>query len=180
MHFVSLEEGRQDIGKLVISSKGTNLSGQQVYDILLKKYHFQLEMVAGSYCLAMFTISDGKEAYEQLAKALLEIDGIMELTDGSERSDIAVQPRSNENVSCIPLFQAWDMEWEEIPLCHAVGRKIGEFVNLYPPGVPLLVPGETLLEGHVTQLMTYLKQGLTVQGVSGQEPYEVKVLKEIE
>ena len=49
-------DARQDIGKLIIVSAKAGLSGQQIYDILLKKYHLQLEMAAPGYCLAMFTI----------------------------------------------------------------------------------------------------------------------------
>ena len=64
----------QDIGKLVISVKETNLSGQQLYDILLRKYHLQMEMSCASYVLAMFTVCDTIEAYDRLKKSLFEID----------------------------------------------------------------------------------------------------------
>lgn len=182
LRFLPLEEDKQDIGKLVIGSKGTSLSGQEIYDMLLKKYHFQLEMAAGSYCLAMFTISDERKAYEQLAKALLEIDAAIEMS-GGDAADIRKQKNNFTNKaesaqsSAIPLSQAWDMDWEEIPLCDAIGRAVGEFINLYPPGVPLLVPGEVLQREHYEQLTAYRKQGLTIQGVEAQAPFLVKVLK---
>lgn len=182
LRFLPLEEGKQDIGKLVICSKGTSLSGQDIYDMLLKQYHFQMEMAAGTYCLAMFTISDGKHAYEQLAKALLEIDAGIEVPDNvvgetEKQKDNYVNEVAVSQIALVPLSKAWDMDWEEIPLCDAVGRAVGEFINLYPPGVPLLVPGEILQKEHYEQLTVYKKQGLTIQGVEAQAPFLIKVLK---
>ena len=76
----------------------------------------------------------------------------------------------------IPLAEAWDMPWELIPLQDAVGRHVAEFINLYPPGVPLLVPGEVLQEQQCKQILQYLEQQLNVQGVSERPPHQVKVL----
>lgn len=52
-----------------------------------------------------------------------------------------------------------------ISLEESVGRPIGEFVNLYPPGVPLLVPGEPMTERLCREIRNALEQGLQVQGV---------------
>ena len=48
---------------------------------------------------------------------------------------------------------------------ESVGRLIGEFINLYPPGVPLLVPGERMTERLCGEIRNALEQGLQVQGV---------------
>ena len=130
----------------------------------------------------MFTISDGKHAYEQLAKALLEIDAGIEVPDNvvgetEKQKDNYVNEVAVSQIALVPLSKAWDMDWEEIPLCDAVGRAVGEFINLYPPGVPLLVPGEILQKEHYEQLTVYKKQGLTIQGVEAQAPFLIKVLK---
>lgn len=177
LRFVPLEEERQDIGKLVISAKGTKLSGQQIFDMLLEHYHLQPEMAAGSYCLAMFTVGDGKEAYERMEKALLEID---KFCDVCERAQVQIPPYSSESRAlqsdAIPLARAWDMEWEQVPLSCAIGRRTAEFINLYPPGVPLLVPGETMEHIHFEMLTAYREQGLNIQGVEKEPPFYVKVL----
>ena len=188
IRFVPPEEGKQDIGKLVISSKKTGLSGQQIYDMLLQKYHLQLEMAAGSYCLAMFTIADTPEAYERMEKALLEIDKDIDAKSGINNMNSSINSCGADSISAaslykikvvkddavkvnnikvkaIPFAQAWDMPCEMLPLRDAVGRCVGEFINLYPPGVPLLVPGEVLQQKQYEQLLVYLEQGLTVQGV---------------
>lgn len=57
------------------------------------------------------------------------------------------------------------MDTEEIALQDGIGRYAAEFVNLYPPGVPLLVPGERLTEELYREIMEDLEAGLTVQGI---------------
>ena len=164
---------KQDIGKLVIDCKHTEISGKQLYDILRERYHLQLEMACESYCLAMFTIGDDASAYERMTEALLEIDrelqGVAECRAGLKEeypllSQVGITQRAG-----IPLSKAWDIPWEEIPLQKAVGRDVADFVNLYPPGVPLLVPGEILSESLCEKLTALLAQGLNVQGIREEE-----------
>lgn len=187
LKFVPFKEKEQDIGKLVISSNNKGLSGQQIYDMLLTDYHLQLEMAAGGYCLAMFTIGDGIEAYQRLAQALLaidkKIDACMEIVqeeavwDGVGKAAEMDNQKGNNFKAAIPLAQAWDMATEAVPLEKAVGRYVADFINLYPPGVPLLVPGEVLDQGLYEQVRLYREQGLSVQGIEENAPYNIKVLK---
>lgn len=167
----------QDVGKLVISVKNTNLSGRWLYDILLEKYHLQMEMVAESYVLAMFTMNDTKEGYERLAQALLEIDG--QLSDDEKK----IQAETfvwKPDERAIPLAQAWDMGKLSVELAESIGCCAGEFVNLYPPGVPVLVPGEHITKEICESICRWNNQGLTVQGVEIQEKKIcVKVLRGI-
>lgn len=76
------------------------------------------------------------------------------------------------------MTAAWDGSKEEIPLEDSEGRLAGEFVNLYPPGVPLLVPGERITRELYQRICNWLQQGLTVQGISLQEEkHLIRVLK---
>lgn len=78
----------------------------------------------------------------------------------------------------LPLSRAWDMEWEYVPLQEAPGRYAAEFVALYPPGVPVLVPGERLTDELCRGILDCLRQGLPVQGVlAGQNGFLVKCIK---
>lgn len=195
LKFLTGAPGEQDLGKLLISVKGTALTGKRLYDILLKKYRLQPEMASETFVLAMFTVNDGREAYERMTGALLEIDaGLEEGIYGNcpereekgtsmgcsqiEESE-AMEPKSHSEVSWkisgesrgeglqnrIPLAKAWDMRAESVPLEECAGRYAGEFVNLYPPGVPLLVPGEPVTEALVRDIRRYAEAGLSVQGV---------------
>lgn len=160
-------ESVQDIGKLIISTKETSLSGRKLYDILLNRYGLQLEMASESYVLAMFTVNDSPEGYQRMTEALLEIDrelgqerDLGEYTSRKDEKNVLPKP-----VCQIPLAEAWDMEKELVALSDSVGSCAGEFVNLYPPGVPVLVPGEQITEEVCDKIKCWLDSGLVLQGV---------------
>lgn len=177
LRFLPADPERQDIGKLVISVKGTNSDGQKLYDILREEYHLQPEMAAGSYVLAMFTVGDSEDGYSRMEQALLEIDGRLESAE--KDSDIFLYRPQETGGRALPFGAAWEMEAENVDLSHSAGRYAGEFINLYPPGVPVLVPGELITEDVCKNLRTCVKQGLTVQGIEIQGGRMlVKVIKE--
>lgn len=193
LQFVPFRQEKQDLGKLVISVKNTDISGRQLYDILLNKYHLQMEMAARSYVLAMFTVNDREEGYGRLRSALLEIDG--QLASDSAM-DPETQPEPSVSVrdleAAVSLFAdvrdkrvekrqlaaAWDHEAEERPLNDAVGCCAREFLNLYPPGVPLLAPGEKITGELIQKIQEWLKLGLNLQGIIMKEegPY-IRVMR---
>ena len=158
--FEECRRNKQDIGKLIISTKETELSGPQLYDMLLSEYHLQPEMVCESYVLCMFTIGDTEEGYDRLAKALLAIDRQIQ---GARKPGFC-KIQSPEMV--VPFYAAWDREQEKVPLKEAAGRLAGEFLNLYPPGTPILVPGERITGETIDFLEKCISEGLTVQGIS--------------
>ena len=190
LKIVPWDRQHQDIGKLVISVAEANISGRELYDILLHEYGLQLEMASESYVLAMFTVNDSQEGYERMTAALLEIDS--RLANRAESAllpscdDETIIPAASSKVrgelanspsDIIPLSEAWDMDTEEIPLEECVGRYSGDFVNLYPPGVPVLVPGERFSKQLCQRVNSWLNTGLTVQGVRYQDDkIYVKVL----
>lgn len=163
-----LQEENMDKGKLVMMDGTGCLSGKQLYDKLLNQYHLQLEMAAGRYALAMFTIGDTTEGYERLTEALLEID--RELDSGRRRSLTGGEPCGwQEEWICLkqryPLCEAWDKETEKVPLMEAAGRAAGGFVVPYPPDIPVVVPGETMTKEVCYYLQECVEDGLTVQGI---------------
>ncbi len=178
LRFLPLTLEEQDMGKLVIDCKYTGISGQKLYDILLDKYHLQPEMAAASYCLAMFTIADGKEAYDRMTKALLEIDEEVSNAANEEKAPhIFKMQQMKRPQETMGLADAWDMPWEFIDLKAAIDKTMADFVNLYPPGVPLLVPGEVLSMEHFLLITEYLKNGLNVQGIDKEnEGYRIKCI----
>lgn len=171
-------EEKQDLGKLLVSVKKTGLSGQQLYGILLEEYHIQLEMAAPGYVLAMFTVGDDEEGYARMTEALLQIDARLEKSGSGVspenlwgrdfevmqfgmpgRTAADLQPNS------IPFYKAWDREtqWCELSACQ--GKYAGEFINLYPPGTPMIVPGEQIDSGLIARIRECLEKGLSVQGI---------------
>lgn len=156
-----------DICKLLISVKGTSMSGQELYDVLREEFHLQMEMAADSYVLAIMTIADTEEGWQRLADALCRIDVRIEEKkensgEHSVQEDEALHPKAK-----LTIAQAL-RHGKEVLLEKAAGEVIGDFINLYPPGIPLLVPGEVIDEHMIGQIKEYKKLGLHVQGVSSE------------
>jgi arginine/lysine/ornithine decarboxylase len=163
----------QDVGKLVIGTGDTSMKGKELYRILLEKYHLQLEMASERYALAMFTVNDTAEGFGRMTKALLEIDRTM---DGRNQADGGAGKRLQQEPSgagwsrvpggaALSLTEAWNAECDLVELSESIGRAAGEFINLYPPGIPLLVPGEMLTEELCSNIYRWDAQGLCVQGI---------------
>lgn len=169
LHILPPVYGKQDIGKLVISAKETGLSGRGLYDILRTRYGLQLEMAAESFCLAMFTIADTPEGYNRMTCALLELDSELSTAKKGGLHE-TVTPLYKDllleaDTGSIPFAKAWDMEKIILPLNESTNCYAGEFVNLYPPGVPILVPGEHITALLCKKIRDWVCSGLDVQGV---------------
>ena len=163
-----------DPGKLVISSKNTNMSGKQLYQCLLDHYHLQMEMVAEDYVLAILTMNDTKEGFQRLASALLEIDLKLSLNENSVSNTIKtikIPP------SAMHLYDAINKEHCTIRFLDAEGKVTAVSVNLYPPGIPLIVPGEIITKEFIICVQEYISLGLPVQGLSTDLEY-INIVKE--
>ena len=155
-----------DIGKLVISVRHTSVSGQQLYDVLREEYHLQPEMAASDYVLAIMTIADTEEGWQRLADALLQIDGRIEekkIGDADDAKELMTPAAVGMTPAC-----AFHKNREEVSLAESEGRVAADFINLYPPGVPILVPGEVMSKAILVQLEDCLRMGLQVQGVTSE------------
>ena len=177
-NLIFLKEVNSDPGKLAVMDKAGFLDGEQLYEMLLHKYHLQPEMAAGRYVLAMFTVGDTKEGYERLTKALLEIDEYI-TAERKQRTQEKLMEREGNRMAaavtpvCIQkktqavtgIGRAWDTPKEWVLLKDAEGKTAGEYVNLYPPGSPIIVPGEIFTKDILTEIAAYRQQGFHVQGV---------------
>ncbi len=178
---------KNDACKLLVSVKGTGLTGKLLQEILLSKYHIQLEMAAESYILGIITMCDTKEGLDRLGDALLEIDKELELKETNvlkedcnfENIDELFHPdgvdyfmkadsKKQEEI-VYSLAQVRELETEEVMLEEATGRICAAYINIYPPGIPLFVPGERITEEGVGLIQRYLMKQLNVQGLLGKQ-----------
>lgn len=173
-----------DIGKLVIFIRTASLNGQQLYDILHEEYHLQMEMSAGNYVVAIMTIMDTEEGWQRLADALVQIDDRIDketvkmyTAETEVHSDMNRDVFRQEQAGRLSYIvteirmtpaQAFNGNQEEVPLTEAVGRVAADFINLYPPGIPLLVPGEVMSEDIIAYVQQSMRIGLRVQGVTAE------------
>lgn len=172
-----------DICKLEISVKGTSINGQELYDMLLNEFHLQMEMAADSYVLAIMTIADEEEGWKRLADALLQIDGRIEESTKDRIRDVYIKEDTQQTqmsyqpTAKLTITQALEHVGKEVPLEQAQGKISGGFINLYPPGIPIIVPGEVIDSCIIRRIQESLKIGLRVQGIS--ENAEVVIISGI-
>lgn len=156
-----------DTGKKIVFTEGTALSGRQLYERLLVKYDLQMEMAGQNYVTAIMTIMDREEGFIRLGKALSEIDE--ELSENSVGPD--TQPLNCEEhsvpapVAVYDLHTAMEKKHETVLLEECEGRIAAEFIHIYPPGIPLIVPGEYFTYGMIRRLLSYREQGFTIEGM---------------
>ncbi len=169
-----------DPGKIVISG-GDFYSGKELYAILRERYHLQPEMCAGSYVLAIMTICDTDEGFERLYEALAELDGELDTKCTKPgRNENGLMIFNNEQKTLVSLlkerpvkkYNPWVLEdklCEKIKLTEAAGRVSGEYIYLYPPGIPFIVPGEIISAEMVESLLELQAAGYELQGPVDQE-----------
>ncbi|MBP3196089.1 MAG: hypothetical protein J6N21_03690, partial [Butyrivibrio sp.] len=166
----------QDASKVVIYVKNATMTGQKLYDILREEYNLQLEMAGEKYALAIITGWDTDEGINRLITAICEIDNKIS-NDAIEESKIK---NANEvlDSECeiinlpergMSVAEAWDAEKEELQIDCAEGHISGEFINLYPPGIPIIVPGERFEKKILNDIKRYYEEGLNLQGLTNRK-----------
>ena len=140
---------------------------------LLRNFGLEMEMASGNYVLAMTSFMDRQEGFERLAKALQEIDRELSFSDmleeAEEKAVITPQEIYRKPEKAMEIYEAWEAACEALPLEEAVGGIAGDAVFLYPPGIPVLVPGERIDRAMVENLRRCLALGLDVEGLDGNE-----------
>lgn len=182
-----------DKSKIIISSRGTGMSGAQLDDRLRKEYHLEMEMCGSDYVTAITTLADTEEGLERLCRALLEIDAeldakrqnkgkesllpaIDEILERRLSIDPAIDEISesrspiNPAIDDIPesrmtIAQAMDAPKYQVPISGAEGLVSAEFIYVYPPGIPIVAPGEVLRKADIDLIMKYRALGLPIQGM---------------
>ena len=129
-----------DPSKIVISTAGTDLTGPALMDTLREKYGIELEMAAGDYVIAMTGMGDDEHSVGRLAAALRAIDAVCGTGPAPARRPVVLPERK------MSARKALTAPGGYVDLADAVGRISGEYVWAYPPGAPVLVPGEVIDE----------------------------------
>ena len=165
-----------DRSKILLSTVNSSLNGRELHQILRSEFHLEMEMEAENYVLALAAVGDTAEGFERLCDAIEEIDRRESLKYREEAVERA--PLKNGKMKQVMrISQAMDAESERCPLDECIGRTSGEFAYLYPPGIPLIVPGEQISGHFVKNVRRYLEQGFEVQGLSDQTSETVCVVR---
>lgn len=148
-----------DITKLSIHTLDIGLAGIEVYDFLRDEYDIQIEFGDIGNILAYFSIGDRLQEVERLVSALAEIRRRHQ-TDGS---GLLTQEYIDPIVVTSPQ-EAFYAEKIGLPLRETKGRVCSEFVMCYPPGIPILAPGEKVTEEIINYIEYAKAKGFSMTG----------------
>ncbi len=155
-----------DKGKIVVITKGTNLTGKELSKILRENYKIEVEMSSINYIIAMTSICDSKENFERLAKALQEIDKQLSSMDYEETNYIVEIPDKAKGIN-EAIFSTNE---KVIDIREAEGKASKEYVWVYPPGIPIITPGEIFDKNIIKKLLDFEGAKIEVRTSSGQFP----------
>lgn len=168
-----------DPSKIVVSTmRAEDFHGEELAETLRRKYHLEMEMTAPEYVIAMTSLMDTEEGFERLGTALLEIDGALRHCVEPEQQKEKGESKEKERcetpevteskvlhtVRRMLICEAMNADTERTALQDTVGKVSAEFVYLYPPGIPIIAPGEVFTDAIVEKIVAYKAAGLLVQG----------------
>ena len=168
-----------DRSKLLFSTRYASMTGSELAQILLEKYHIQVEMETEHYVLALAAVGDSEEGFERLCQAIEEID--QEEAQKKKEKREAEEPKAGRTAytslsQFMSITEAMESESEIRKLEESVGRISAEFGYLYPPGIPLIVPGEQITGQFIRNMRIYMEEGLYLQGLEDYTNETIRVV----
>lgn len=162
-----------DPTKLSVHTRDIGLAGIEVYDILRDEYDIQIEFGDIGNILAYLSIGDRMQEVERLVSALAEIRRRYIKDSNGLLSQEYIDPE----VVCSPQ-KAFYAKKKSLPLRESAGFVCSEFVMCYPPGIPILAPGERITK-EILDYITYAKvKGCSMTGPEDPEIEYINVLAE--
>lgn len=170
-----------DRSKILLSTIHSSINGSQLHEILNKEFHLEMELDGVDYVLALTSVGDTKEGLCRLCDAIEEIDRRESLKQTKN------QDFNEENKKICPIggmkqvmriSDAMEAPAVSCPMEESIGKVSAEFAYIYPPGIPLIVPGEQITGLFVRNVRRYMEQGLELQGLCDESNQTIKVVKE--
>lgn len=144
-----VNDSNKDFTKIVISTLDTNISGYQLQNMLLLE-KIEIEMAQSNHVVLVSTIFDKKSSFKRLKEALEKIDKEIE----KKYSDIYFY--NIIPIKKMKISEAFNKDRKKVSLQEAKDKISGQFVYSYPPGIPLIAPGELITSSIINQI-SYLK-----------------------
>lgn len=160
-----------DPSKIVIGTQNAAITGALLAQRLREEFSIELEMAAPQYAVAMTGAGDTEETLSRLASALCRIDATLA---PSEALPLPCPDKAQR--VCLP-FEAEKADAEPVEAASAAGRVSAEYVWAYPPGVPIIIPGECVPEGFSELASAYEAAGIHLKSSFNALPDKIYVLK---
>lgn len=165
-----------DDSKLLLSGRRLGLSGPRLSDLLRQDFGLELEMAAGHYALALCSLMDTEDGFLRLTKALVKTEERLSLNPEPLCADMI-----NSSILTLPkqacsIAEAMRRPGRSLPLAEAAGCVSREYLYLYPPGIPLVVPGEYLHRELLCRVLALQEQDLELNGLADMRNQRINVV----
>ena len=161
-----------DVTKLSVNTLNIGLAGIEVYDLLRDEYGIQIEFGDLGNILAYISIGDRPMDIERLVSALSEVRRRF----GKTKTNLFTQEYIEPDV-CVSPQEAFYAEKESLPIDATEGRICSEFVMCYPPGIPILAPGERITKKILEYIAYARAKGCSMTGTEDAAIERLNVLK---
>ena len=163
-----------DVTKLIVNTLPVGLAGIEVYDLLRDEYDIQTEFGDIGNCLAYVSVGDRPRDIERLVSALAEIRRLYK----KDRTGLMTAEYINPKVIYSPQ-DAFYSEKQSLPLEECKDMLCAEFVMCYPPGIPILAPGELITQEILDYIIYAKEKGCSMTGPEDMEIKRLNVMKGI-
>ena len=162
-----IEKKLYDFGKIVVITKNTNITGKELSDILRKDYKIEVEMASTYYIIAMTSICDNKESFERLLNALKEIDLKLKKTVEDNSASYEIQlPKKEMTINEALNSKKFMLENYK----NLEGKISKEYIFAYPPGIPIITPGEVFDKNIINIIEKYMKANIELRSTFDKFP----------
>lgn len=161
-----------DRSKIVISGINAGITGNEIAEKLRNDFGTEVEAAYGNYVICVTSVCDNDKSLQRLANALIEIDGSLNKNEKFATQTINY-PVPGIKMS---LFQAARGSGEYIPLKDSVGRISTQYIYAYPPGIPIIAPGELFTKEIIDCINSLEKSGTKCSSAGCDNISKVKVL----
>lgn len=186
-----------DETRLIISIDKKVGNGKLLTDLLRDKYNFEMEMSSMNYTLAITSICDDEKEINRLCSSLQEIDGLL-CTSYNIKNDFLKDDNCNltkkecsnhynsldyhniireNNIAKVTVYDARNSVMERVEISKAANRISGEYLYLYPPGCPILVPGEVISEEMIRWIGELSRAEMNICGLRDKDNKYIFVVK---
>lgn len=148
------EENHMDPTKLIINVTGLTLTGFEFYELLWKEHHIQLELCENNHVLAIISLGDDKQTIDRLVATLKDV--AKKYLRSDSEGHLLLEPLIQDAIVCLSPRDAYYSKSELVKLEDAIGRVSAESIMAYPPGIPIVSPGE-LITAPIVQILKDLK-----------------------
>ncbi len=164
-----------DTTKLSVNTLDIGLAGIEVYDLLRDEYDIQIEFGDLGNILAYLSIGDREREIERLVGALAEVKRRFSKKD---KTGLMEHEYIDPEVAVSPQ-EAFYAKHESLPIEQTAGRVCSEFVMCYPPGIPILTPGEKITQPILDYIKYAKEKGCSMTGPEDAQIERLNVLKEV-